>query len=661
MKTKIRILAPFLLVFTALLAGGCFLFEFPYEYDNPLDPNFKSAGTLELILETGQRLYESRSGISYTSAMDLTPDGSYLLIGDAYKPEIMVYNVAGSSESYINFGAEAQPVVDIAAVSGEAYVATANAVFRVDLASNAVEQVGTFTDFEILYYDIDTQDAVGYMITKQQTEEFGETYQLRWYDENGNELGSAEGDLFRDVAGFTVSADYLFLSSNVDHCINVLSQSNNGLAAQIFYNGTDIEQIETSVRSGHDSNYEYYDLNWDPAGLQLAAVIAGIPGMSGDYVACVFPHSGTLSGPLLTPAGPTEMENFSDWHFLSIASDASNVYAADAVFRKISRLDTVSGTVLFSAPAAEDGEFLRVSDMEYREDGTYFLVDERKWTVSVFTAADGTWGSVSAPGQYTSGSEVLTYPVSVGANAERTYIAMRGGGTVLQAFDSAGVHIADMNIGSGGYENISDIELFDTGDLLVWDGDNRNIGFLEFGGPDKKTTPFDFDTVRSCDLEIYGGRTYAAVNDEGESVIGYFTGTDFSAGNFTIVWRSGEENFFALGGEYSHQPFFIERLAVTENGIWAVFPGLAAAAKFTLSGDLVGSVCIHEGFEGARALPGRLYNYRDAGTEGPLDVAIGGFTALETAEDGVPVDYLTLFDNSASRLRRYRITLPPAE
>ncbi len=634
------------------------MFEFPYEYDNPLDPKFESAGTLELVVEAGQRLYESRSGISYTSAMDVTPDGAYLVIGDAYKPEIMVYNTAGSSESYINLGENILPVVDIAAMAGEAYVATKNAVFRVDLASNAVEQVGTFTDFDILYYDIDIQDVVGYMITRQETEDTGEVYQLRWYGPDGNELGSVEGDLFRNVDGFAVSADYIFLSSNVDYCINVLAQSNNGLAAQIFYNGTDIEQVETSVRAGYDSNYGYYDLNWDPAGLQLAAVIAG---MSGDYVAGVFPHSGSTSQILLTPGGPTEMGSFSDWHLLTIASDPAKVYAADAVFRTISRLDTISGTLLFTAPAAENDEFLSVSDMEYREDGTYFLVDGPKWTASSFSSADAAWGSVGSPGKYTPGTGVLTYPKAVGANGERTYISMHGGGSVLQVFDSAGGHITDMDVGPGGYANITDIELFDGGDFVVWDGDNKHIGYFKEGSIDKKFTPFDYETVWSCDLEIAGERTYAAVNYDGESVIGYFTGTDFSAGNFTVLWRSGEENIFALYAQYSHQPFSIARVAVTENGIWAVFPELAAAAKFTLSGDLLGSVCIHEDFEGARVLPGRLYNYRDAGGEGVLDVEVEGLGASEAAEDGVAVDYLTLFDNTACRLRRYRITLPPAD
>ena len=63
------------------------------------------------------------------------------------------------------------------------------------MGSNAFEQAGGYTDFEILYYDIDMQDAVGYMITRQEAEDSGEVYQLRWYDQDGNELGSCRGGL----------------------------------------------------------------------------------------------------------------------------------------------------------------------------------------------------------------------------------------------------------------------------------------------------------------------------------------------------------------------------------------------------------------------------------------------------------------------------------
>ena len=323
-------------------------------------------------------------------------------------------------------------------------------------------------------------------------------------------------------------------------------------------------------------------------------------------------------------------------------------------------MDTVSGTVVFTSPAAENDELLRVSDMDLRGDGTYFLVDEQKWSVNAFHSGGGTWSSLGTTGSYTPGTDILSYPQAAGANGERSYIAMHGGGAVLQVFDSAGAHITDIDVGSAGYGNITDIELYDSGNFTVWDDDSKQIGYFEVGKPDERRAPFDTESVQFCDLERYGERIYAAVSYSGESVIGYFSGTDFSEGNFTVLWSSGSEAFFNMDLGY-HQPFAVSHVDVTENGIWTVFPAIASAVKFTQSGELIGSVCLDEGFGGQRVLPGRLYDFRSAAEDGDGGVAVGGFSASEAVEDGVSVDYITVFDNDSARLRSYRIIFPADE
>jgi hypothetical protein len=254
--------------------------------------------------------------------------------------------------------------------------------------------------------------------------------------------------------------------------------------------------------------------------------------------------------------------------------------------------------------------------MERRGDGTYFLVDEQKWTASSYSSAAGTWGSVGVPARYVPGNPYLGYPKAVGANDGKTTVSIRSGGSVLQVFASDAAYTVGLDIGSAGYGHVSDIEIFPDGSFSVWDNDNRRIGYFEVGSIDVSYSPFDFDTVRHVDLEISGGRTYAAVTFEGYSEIGYFTGTEYSGETFTSIWNSAEDGYFTGTELNSNMPYLIEHLAPAGDAVWAVFPHIGSAVKIRLSGEIIGSFCLIESFGGERVLPGRFYNYAGAAEDG---------------------------------------------
>lgn len=652
MKRKINIFRVFLTIFPVLVLSGCFLFQFPYEFNNPLDPNYKSEGTMELTEEYGRGLYEGRNGISFPVSIDVTLDGSHILMGDKHKPEILKYDIGPGDEEYISLGEDAEPVVDIAALSGEAYVATKNAVYRVDLGNNGVELMGEFEDFGVRYYDIDDADGVGYMITHRSTEE-GEAYHLRWFDENGNELGSKEDDMFWDAGGMAVSQNYVYISSNYDHCINVLDQSDHTLVSQIFFNGSAIEQFETTVRSGYSDQYSYYDLNWDPTNSQLAAVISGMPSgtLGGAFI-----HTDTTTVYPAWTLSTSLIDDYSDWQYIAAGKDpvVGTVYAADGVFRKLVNTDT--DTVIHTAPEAEDDEFLLVTDMDFRSDGTHFFIDELQWSAHTFDIDSGGWGRVGYTGRYVPAAAALEYPKAVGVNDDRTYVAMQGGGSVLQIFEADGTYLTDINLYPAGYNYIPDIELFDGGEIALWDDDSKNIGYLEEGSSDGRWSPFSSDETENCDLFIDGERTYAAVSYHDYSFICYFNGTEYEHDAYQRIWRSDEVSFFSGDNFSQGRPYYIDHIFVTDDHIWALFPNIGAAAKFSKSGDLIGTVCLSDGFTGERVLPNRFFDFYAYPEYN--DRRYGGFTVLETEEDGVAVDYLRVFDNDVRRLKEYRITFP---
>lgn len=643
------------LVITALLSG-CFLVEFPYDYDNPLDPDYESGGTYELLSESARRMYEDRGGISFASALDITLDNAYLLAGDRFKPEVLVYNIAGDSGEYINLGGEAAGIVDIAGLSGEAYIATGNAVFRADLAAGTFEQIGDITVFDILYYDIDTADGIAYMITRENSEESGEVYSLRWYDEAGAELGRVDGDLFRNVEGFTVSSDYVFLASNEYACINVVDQADGALEGQVYYDGSAMQQAATAVPNTYDTNYSYYGLDWDTANSRLAAVVGGL---SGSAVACSVVYTDPITPPAAITYSLTTLNDISDWHTLKLAVDhaTSTLYGADAVFRNLR--DMSGNTVLFDAPTAENDEFVLVSDMEISPDGTVFLVDELTWRVQ-YLAPDGTWNMLGTPARYVPGNPYIEYPYAAAVNAEETLIAMGGGGSILQNFTSGGTYQLDLDIGSVGYGHISDIELYPDGNFVLWDGDNKRIGYFDVGSLDQKNNPYNTETIRRVDLEISGGRTYAAAAFDSHSMVGYFTGTDFSENNFRTLWRSDEENYFAQFESDGSRRFFIDYLSPVDGGFWCIFQNLASAVKFSDEGDVIGSFCLREDFEGERVLQGRFYDYAHAG-DTDAEIIVGGFSAYSITEEDLVADYLSCFVNGSGRLRTYRVVFPAAD